>query len=68
MSRKDFEAIAKVLNANLTPLPTVLDMADMLAEGNERFDKRKFVEASTILLARQMEHEKYMLDVAHGKR
>jgi len=67
MTKKDFIAIAHTLDANLAPLSLVQDFADMLAETNPRFDKRLFVAASTIRLEKQMEHEKYMLDVAHGK-
>lgn len=67
MTKRDYIAIAEVLNANLAPLPTVLDMCDVFAADNPRFDKRVFVAASTKNLASRMEHEKYMLDVAHGK-
>lgn len=67
MTKKDFIAIAEVLNANLSPLATVLDMCDVFAADNPRFNKQVFVAAATKNLAARMEHEKYMLDVAHGK-
>jgi hypothetical protein len=47
MSKKDYIAIAEVLNANHATLETVLDMADMLEDDNERFDRDRFVRAST---------------------
>jgi hypothetical protein len=47
MTRQDFEKIAVVLDANHAPLAIVQDMADMLEEQNERFDRTRFVQAST---------------------
>lgn len=51
MTRKHFEAIAHTLDANHAPLALVLDFADMLEEQNERFDRGRFVTASTKNLA-----------------
>lgn len=67
MTKKDYEAIAKCLDANHAPLSLVLDFADMLAEDNERFNRRVFVAASTNNLAKIIDHDHYMLSVAHGK-
>lgn len=48
MTRKDFESIAHCLNANHAPLALVFDFADMLEEDNPRFDRARFVKASTL--------------------
>lgn len=61
MTRKDFIAIAKVLDANMAPLCLVSDFADMCEETNELFDRQKFVVASTQNLRAQQEHEARML-------
>lgn len=53
MTKKDYIQIAAVLNANQADLSLVLDMADMLGEDNERFDRERFVRASTELLSSQ---------------
>lgn len=47
MTRKDFEAIAEVLNANHASFAIVSDMADMLEETNPRFDRGLFFKAAT---------------------
>ena len=47
MTRKDFEAIAHILDANVADEGIVLDFADMLAEQNPRFDRARFIDAST---------------------
>lgn len=67
MTKKHFEAIAHCLDANLAPLALVQDMADTLAEENPRFDRARFVAASTIRLRDQMQHEAYLIDVACGR-
>jgi hypothetical protein len=61
MSKRDFIAIAHVLNANMAPLELVSDFADMLEEDNDLFDRQKFVVASTLNLRAQQEHEARML-------
>lgn len=57
MTRKDFEAIAEVLDANRAPLETVLDMADMLGEQNPRFNRGLFIQASTHKLQGYLEYQ-----------
>lgn len=47
MTKKDFIAIALVLDANQAPLALVQDFADMLEEQNERFNRSQFIRAST---------------------
>jgi hypothetical protein len=61
MTKRDFIAIAKVLDANFAPLAIVSDFADMCEETNERFDRQKFVIASTQNLRVQQEHEARIL-------
>lgn len=58
MTRKHFEAIAKVLNANMASHELVEDFADMLEQENPRFDRDRFVDASSKL------REEYMEQVA----
>lgn len=53
MTRKDFETIAHVLNANVATLELVQDFADALAETNVNFDRTRFIEASTVRLVDQ---------------
>ena len=48
MTRKHFEAIAAVLNANHADISIVGDFADMCEEFNENFDRSRFVKASTL--------------------
>lgn len=67
MTRKHFEAIAHTLDANQAPLSLVSDFADMLEESNPRFDRQRFVVASTLNLRSQQEHEARMLDRATGR-
>jgi hypothetical protein len=50
MTKKDFIAIAAVLNANHADTALVLDMADMLGEQNPLFNRALFVDASTTAL------------------
>lgn len=64
MTRKNFEAIAHTLDANEAPLYLVLDFADMLEEQNERFDRARFVAASTGQLTDRLSHDTRMLDNA----
>lgn len=64
MTKKDFIAIAGVLDANTAPLATVLDFADMLEEDNPRFDRATFVRASTRRLAGGIASDARMLDRA----
>jgi hypothetical protein len=47
MTRQDYEAIAKVLDANHADLALVGDFADMLEENNARFDRGLFFKAAT---------------------
>lgn len=47
MTRRDFESIAAVLDANHAPYPIVCDMADMLEEDNPRFDRSRFIDAAS---------------------
>ncbi len=49
MTKKDFEAIANILDANMADEGIVLDFADMLADQNPRFDRAQFIMASTNL-------------------
>jgi hypothetical protein len=64
MTKRDFIAIAAVLNANVAPLSLVSDFADMCEDTNERFDRQKFVVAATQNLRAQQEHEARMLTSA----
>jgi hypothetical protein len=67
MTRRDFEAIAHVLDANVSPLSLVSDFADLLEEENPRFDRKRFVQASTNRLREIQEHEARMLSLAVGE-
>lgn len=62
MSKRDFEAIAHTLNANMAPLELVLDFADMLEETNPRFDRSLFVQAATMTIRVQMQRNTKALD------
>lgn len=64
MTKKDYIAIAEVLNANRADMPLVLDMADMLSEDNARFDRSRFVEASTIEWRKVQAHALHALKTA----
>lgn len=66
MTRKHFEAIAHTLNANAAPLALVEDMADTLAETNPRFDRARFIEASTKRLLDLQTYEADRLAKIHG--
>lgn len=61
MTRKDFEAIAHTLDANEAPLSLVSDFADMCAETNANFDRRRFVFAATDNLRKTWDSEARML-------
>lgn len=63
MTRKHFEAIAEILDANVAPLATVSDFADYLERENERFDRQRFVTAATVKKRRHMDTDDYFLDV-----
>lgn len=66
MTRKDFEAIAHVLDANVADIGLVFDFANMLAETNERFNRELFIKASTIQLRGSLASTGRMLDRAEG--
>lgn len=66
MTKKDFIAIAKVLDANVAPLELVQDFADMLVETNERFDRTLFIRASTLRLLDMTYHTSSTVREAHG--
>lgn len=59
LSRKHFEAIAHTLDANRADLALVEDFADMCAEFNPLFDRKRFVTAATI---KWREWQSYELD------
>lgn len=63
MTKKDFEAIAHTLNANVTPLTLVSDFADMCEESNPNFNRQRFIVASTLNLRAQQEHDARMLGI-----
>jgi hypothetical protein len=67
MTRKDFEAIAHILDANIAEEGLVLDFADMLAEQNPRFDRARFIEASTNVYRLNAASASRRLDRAMGK-
>lgn len=50
MSKKDFEAIAHILNVNMAPLELVQDFADQFAEDNPRFNRALFIRVATVRL------------------
>lgn len=62
MTKKDFIAIAVILDANRAPLAIVSDFADMLEEQNPRFNRQLFVEASTENMRLDMDSQKRALD------
>jgi hypothetical protein len=62
MTRKDFEAIAHVLDANHAPLALVMDFSDMLEESNPRFDRPRFVAAATKELSEDLARTERMLE------
>lgn len=47
MTRKNYEELAHILDANVAPLGIVFDTADYLGEDNPRFDRARFVLAAT---------------------
>lgn len=61
MTKRDFEAIAHTLNANVAPLALVSDFADMCEETNPRFDRQRFIIASTANLRAQQESDARLL-------
>lgn len=62
MTRKHFEAIAHTLNMNHADLNIVQDMADMLEEQNERFDRPRFIAAATKNLREDLNSTLRILD------
>jgi hypothetical protein len=68
MRKQDYIAIAKVLDANRAPVALVQDMADTFEEGNPRFNRALFVQASTNNLMVDMAHDKRLLDSARQGR
>lgn len=67
MTKKDFIAIADVLDANLASLEMVEDMADVLEETNPRFDRKRFIAASTLSLIERTEVLAERLANSHGR-
>lgn len=67
MTKKDFIAIAKVLDANHAPLALVSDFADMCEETNPLFDRQRFVEASTVNMRKDAETSARLLDRELGR-
>jgi hypothetical protein len=67
MTRKDFEAIADLLDANIADEAIVLDFADMLAEQNPRFDRVRFITRATNLYRLNAASAAKRLDRAMGK-
>lgn len=45
MSKRDYEATAKIMRDTNASLATILAMADMFAARNERFNRDMFVKA-----------------------
>ena len=68
MTRKHFEAIAHVLDANHADHALVEDFADMCAESNPLFDRERFIKAATNQLVRDMESNWTRLTRARGER
>lgn len=64
MTRKNYIAIAEVLDANRAPLALVQDMADLLEEDNPRFDRDRFIAASTKMLYNILNLDKSIIDKA----
>lgn len=62
MTRKHFEAIAHVLDANIVDLAIVSDFADMLEESNPRFDRLTFVQASTVNLRKRWASDQRIME------
>lgn len=67
MTKKDYIAIAAVLNANLANDALVADMADMLEEDNPRFDRERFMRASTDALLERTRHNERMILRGRGE-
>ena len=45
MTRKDYEAIAKALRAAGTVTDAISNIADVMAQDNPRFDRKRFIGA-----------------------
>lgn len=63
MTKKHFLSIATILDANAAPLYLVADMADYFAEVNPNFDRKAFIEASTVTIKAKAERE--LRDIAY---
>lgn len=68
MTKQDFEAIAEILDANMAGEGIVLDFADMLAEQNPRFDRARFIDASTNMYRMNAASVARRLDRACGRK
>lgn len=62
MTRKDYEAIAVVLDANHADFGIVADMADLLEEDNSCFDRARFIDAASINIREDASRLTRMLD------
>lgn len=49
MSKKDYEAIAKVINQNETKVQIIIGLASIFEDDNSRFDSRKFFVACKVV-------------------
>lgn len=68
MTRKDYQKIVEILDANVVEVGVVLDFADMLEEDNPRFDRARFIDASTIKLRDSWSRGPGMLENAKRPR
>ena len=59
-TKRDFIAVAEILNANTASLAMVQDFADMFAEQNPRFNRPLFINAATGELRRLRATEDYL--------
>lgn len=62
MTRKDFVAIAAVLDANMADVNLVADMADMLADDNPNFDRARFMDAATGRIYKRIKFDKAIIE------
>lgn len=67
MTKKDFIAIAKVLDANHADLALVSDFADMCEETNPLFNRQMFVVAATENIRKDAEFAARALDRELGR-
>ena len=68
MTKKDYEAIAEILDANVADLGIVFDFADMLEEDNPRFDRKRFIDASTVQMLDSNERTLRLIEIASRPR